>query len=152
MTGNHAPANERFLRFVRMGDGCWEWTGSLRSTGYGQFYSGTRPIGAHRYSWEMTHGPIPAGLCVLHSCDNRLCVRPDHLWLGTVAENNADAARKGRMHSKLSGDQVLEIRRRRLAGEDRRSLAAAFGVDVSMVDRIANGRRLKYIVIAERGA
>lgn len=95
----HSPeAVRRFWAKVHKSDGCWEWTGK-RASGYGRFVTppGRRMWSAHRYSWTLANGPIPDGLFVLHHCDNKPCVRPEHLFLGTNADNMRDAWRKGRL-------------------------------------------------------
>lgn len=77
-------------------DGCWEWGRYTDKVGYGRFYNGSKVVGAHQFSWVMTNGELPAGKQINHACDNRKCVRPDHLWAGTQAENIRDMVLKGR--------------------------------------------------------
>lgn len=89
---------ERFWsRVDRRGpDECWPWTGSRNPAGYGAFSRGGKRSNTHRVAWEMTHGPIPGRLHVLHACDNPPCCNPAHLSLGTHEDNMADMVAKGR--------------------------------------------------------
>lgn len=122
------PLEERFhekYEIVEPG-GCWVWMAGTSSTGYGLVHTGSRMERAHRMSWELHNGPIPEGkgyhgTCVLHRCDVPSCVNPNHLFLGSQAENMADMNAKGRVsrgeahgHAKLTETDVLDIRK--LAG------------------------------------
>jgi hypothetical protein len=111
---------------------------------------------AHRYSWELHFGPVPAGLQVCHHCDNRGCVRPDHLFLGTPADNTRDMCEKGRQghrsspgekngFAKLTNDQVLEIRRRTANGETGTTLARELGVSNSAISGIVLRKSWRHI-------
>jgi hypothetical protein len=128
-------------------DECWPWT-AAKSVGYGSFDVDGRRRGAHRLSWEMANGPIPYGMLVCHRCDNPSCVNPDHLFLGTYAENMADMIAKGRDRKRplvgaenpiLTDEQVRDVHRRVLAGEDTRALASEFGVSRGHIYNIKYG-------------
>jgi hypothetical protein len=93
---NNTPHAIRFWSKVRITPECWLWTARHTRKGYGMFKQGSLDRLAHRVAWEEVNGPIPPGLCVLHKCDNPPCVRPDHLFLGTQADNIADRDAKGR--------------------------------------------------------
>jgi hypothetical protein len=92
------PLSERFERYVNRNSTCWEWTGHRNPCGYGMIRPDKKSekIVASRAAWMLYCGPIPDGLCVLHTCDNRGCVNPAHLFLGTVQDNTDDMIKKGR--------------------------------------------------------
>ena len=91
------PVADRFWQRVAKGVDCWLWTRGCYPSGYGKIAVGKRAFRAHRIAWELTRGPIPDGLFVLHACDNPPCVRPDHLFLGDRLDNARDALKKGRL-------------------------------------------------------
>ena len=98
-TKNHAPPEERFLRFVVKTDACWKWSGK-KNNGYGVLSKGSKKDGyflAHRFSWELHNKQsIPDGMFVMHKCDNPECCNPEHLIIGTPKENTQDMIAKGR--------------------------------------------------------
>ena len=86
---------ERFFSKVEKGDSCWEWVASKYHDGYGAYYFNGKQGRAHRVSWEMKNGEIPENMYILHRCNNRTCVNPKHLYLGTHQDNMNDLARAG---------------------------------------------------------
>ena len=108
---------QRFLAKVIQlpGGGCWPWAGYRGLKGYGTFpvkgQKGFRPKQARRVSWQLFRGRIPVGHCVCHHCDNPACVRPEHLYLGTPAENMADKVEKGRQSRGVKHAAVCPRRR-----------------------------------------
>lgn len=93
---------ERFFINVNKTDTCWIWMGAKNPQGYGSFYTGSRSVGAHRFSWELEKGEIPDGMFVCHMCDNPACVNPAHLWLGTHQQNMEDMKNKDRRPHKYN--------------------------------------------------
>lgn len=155
------PLPSRFARLVdrRGDDDCWNYTGATQGFGHGiiTIWTGRRQSHsekAHRVAWEIANGPIPAGLCVCHKCDNPPCCNPAHLFLGTSAENNQDRARKGRSvnakgeqhgNAKITADIVRELRQRVAAGESFSSLGREFGIDYSNVSLIAKRKAWAHV-------
>lgn len=149
------PIKDRFeTKFIpEPMSGCWLWEGKVGNSGYGAIGTGGRgtpEIGAHRASFLIYCDEIPAGLQVLHKCDNKLCVNPGHLFVGTQSENLYDMARKGRYvgNRQLSVEQARDIKRRLAAGERRSSIAKTFNVSASTITHIANGRRWASVSLA----
>lgn len=125
--GSVIPLPPRFWTKVQKGSTCWLWQGSRTPGGYGYIWFNGRLHGAHRIAWMLTHGQLPEKpLHVLHLCDIPPCVNPQHLFLGTHADNVRDAYQKGRNgHAKLNQEAVITIR---ASTEPASVLARRFGV------------------------
>ncbi len=149
----HGGLIVRFWRKVSKGDGCWEWTGAINGHGYGFISAaiGHKKLLAHRASWMINKGPIPEGMLVCHHCDNRSCVNPDHLFIGTHNDNSLDKLSKGREargersgSSKLVDAQVLEIREL-LKVFTATEIARRFHVSCNAILKIKNGRTWSHL-------
>jgi hypothetical protein len=157
--GDRLPEAERFWAMVDKGDGsgCWLWTGGTvgRPGGgdYGSFKAWVdgrwRTVRANRYAYELVVGPIPDGLVVRHTCDTPECVRPDHLLLGTHADNIADRDARGRGrapqgedngHARLTAADIPRIHDLLAGGLSQREVGMRVGVHQSQVSRIIRGR------------
>ena len=138
-----AKTKEAETPHPNLGTKCLLWTAAIINTmGHGACNWRGRPTTAHRVSWMLFRGSIPDRLCVLHRCDVPSCVNPEHLWLGTRRDNMEDAARKCRMRSKLSLDDVKEIRARKTTRKGTTALAQEFGVSQQTICGIV-GRTLR---------
>lgn len=138
--GRRIPLVDRFWSKADCSGECWEWRAAFFRCGYGQIREKGHNLYAHRVAWQLTNGEIPPDKWVLHTCDNRKCINPSHLFLGTPKDNSADMSRKGRAcrgerhwKNKLTRDQVLEIRSSELP---RKQLAAQYGVSPTMIKLI----------------
>lgn len=145
----------RFLANIAKGStgACWHWTGSASSLGYGQFYIGKTQFYAHRVAHSLFKGIDPGPMLVCHSCDNPLCVNPDHLSLGDHRYNSGDMARKGRSprgskngSSKLTEDKVLRLRALHSTGRwTQKELSKMFGLSRDSAGDIIRRRSWKHI-------
>lgn len=127
--------------------GCWEYTGCIQSNGYGRVRrkkgNGFFTYHAHRYVYEQMNGPIPIGLMVCHKCDNRKCVNPAHLFLGTQQENLLDSAIKGRnVSAKLNPEAVRDIRSSTLSGAE---LGRKYNVTGEAVNYVRRGETWRHV-------
>ena len=147
----------RFMDKVEIGEGntCWLWKASLKGAGYGSFFVANKHLMAHRESFRIFKGPILKDKCIMHVCDNRICVRPDHLRMGTALDNVRDKISKGRAAPILSGEKhhwsnmtesiVLEIRELHKKGHSQREIGRRFNINWRNVHAIVKRINWKHI-------
>src|SRR3990167_4478033 len=127
-----APLEVKLNSRILKTDHCWIWTGSKDIHRYGRIGQGAnRYVKAHRVSYMIAYGPIPKGLCVLHRCDNPSCVRPDHLFLGTYADNNKDRDLKQRTNIKYPDSVVQKAKQLRSEGYTYRAIKIQLGIPIT---------------------
>lgn len=147
------PLADRFWRHVKKTNTCWLWTGNKDRNGYGRILDkphsqGGKPRLAHRVAWELTNGPIPDGLNLCHHCDVPTCVRPDHMFVGTQADNMADCSAKRRVangSTKLTEEQVRLFRREYRAGARLAAMGRKYGIHWQTIADIVHGRTWKHV-------
>jgi len=133
---------KRFWKYVdKCGpNDCWEWVGFVKPGGHGRFWIKGKSHGTHRVSWAIAHHiwPIPKGLQINHFCDNKSCVNPAHLYLGTQEENTQDA-------SHLTPENIKKIRHLHNIGYSRKQLSQQFNITTRSIGRICNHKTWKGI-------
>lgn len=148
---------KRFMDKTLKTESCWLWKASITNKGYGRYKVDGKVISAHRFSWWFTNGDIPEGMYILHKCDVRKCVNPDHLFLGTHQDNMEDMIEKDRhrpgeksARAKLNQKEVNEIRNLYVRGKcnttsefSMRGLAKKFKVDPGTIRDILKNKRWK---------
>ncbi len=146
------PASIRLFRHVVKTDSCWLWIGAKDSKGYGRMTVDRKSAGCHRVSYEIHNGEIPRGLSVCHRCDVPACIRPDHLFVGTMAENMADMTEKGRStrgsknpSAILNEAAVASLRADVRPGMSGYEASRKYGIQRGTVYQIMNGETWKHV-------
>ncbi len=142
-----------FFSYVNKNDpSCWNWRGYVDNTGYGRLGFNYRYFLAHRLSWMIHNGVIPNGLMICHRCNNRKCVRPSHLYLGTHKDNHNDSVIAGtwtrgthQRNTHLTASDVLRIRKLAAGGTKQRTLAHDYGVLPSAINNIVKRRNWAWL-------
>jgi HNH endonuclease len=140
---NNNSLESRFLQKINKTNGCWIWIGAKHGCGYGAMKANGRQVDAHRLSWEIHNGPIPANTQVLHRCDVRGCVNPKHLFLGTQRDNVLDAVNKGRHGKTILLEQDVRVIRK--SKESNVVLARKYGVHWMTIYYARTGRSWEHL-------
>lgn len=152
-TGRRSNTAEKFhTRYRKLENGCWEWTGS-HANPYGKFKLDGKYWSAHRISYILANGPIAETDIVCHKCDNPYCVNPDHLFIGTTADNVHDRVTKGRsaiaernVNSKLTREQVVAIRAADLSARGAKTrLAVQLGISVTALCYVLKRKNWRHL-------
>jgi hypothetical protein len=145
---------------VRGPDDCWLWLGGVNQDGHGVAWIGGyshKPY-AHQIAYVIHNGPIPEGMIVRHSCDVPRCQNPAHLLIGTHKDNTADKIQNGRSNMKgkrrfaFTDEQVLELRKRRQAGERIDHIARSIGEERTLTGNAIRGKTYKHVTLEEQSA
>ena len=146
---------ERFWKYVdklTTPNGCWPWTGSKDSHGYGHFWLNDRLVLAQKVAWELVNGPMPKGKQGLHTCDNPPCARPDHVFPGTRKDNMQDMIRKGRKalgektnRTPFSTSFVLQLRKEYEEGARQKDLVKKYNLLSGTLNRLLRGARWAHV-------
>lgn len=142
---NRQPIEQRFWSKVNKTETCWLWTGASHQAGYGVFRVNRQNVSAHRFVLEIQGKVIPQGYEACHRCDNPPCVRPDHLFIGTRADNMQDCIKKRRHSAKLTPEKVIDIRKRRIEGASITSLASEYHVHIATIRHVINRQFWKHV-------
>lgn len=154
MAAKKIPLYEKLNRYVIADNGCWNWVGTVHHDGYGVFGHNGKSVRSHRASYEYHVGNIPSGMLVCHTCDNPLCINPDHLFVGTASDNAKDMIKKGRGNhpcgsshplSVLNSEYVIRIRELRSNGHTLKSLADTYGVSFQTISAIMHNKIWRHV-------
>lgn len=153
----------KLLGSIEKKNGCWEWQGDIQPNGYAYTtnHETNKKDYVHRVSYKVFNGEIPEGIYVCHKCDNRKCIAPAHLWLGTAKDNSQDAKNKGRLEhvklmqpkgekngsSKLKEVQVKEIKKLISNGEKIAMIARKFNISWSVIDSIKKNKTWRHVLL-----
>lgn len=147
------PLADRFWAKVSKTDNCWFWVGQISNTGYGRIDGREKPLAAHRISWELHYGLIPENCHVLHRCDNKKCVNPEHLFLGDQRDNNNDKMSKERQgrgvmmpQAKLTDNIVRRLRKRYFnGGVTQQQLADEVGICIGRMNWVLRNKAWRHV-------